>query len=224
MISIQSKIIFLSHALAPDTPAYGGGEGLKIEHFSQITAGDTANTLRYTLPNHLGTHIDAPRHFFDSGNTLTDFPAEFWIFKNPLLIDITANDGYLITPDEVEMSLKEDTDLLLIRTGFETYRGQERYWKDNPGIDPQLAIMIRKSHPKVRAVGIDFISLTSWHHRKKGREAHRNFLCPNCKRSQMIVVEDMALSHVKHKLSKVIVCPLMVLNADGGPCSVFGFY
>jgi kynurenine formamidase len=71
---------------------------MRIEPITRIAAGDTANTSRFVLPNHLGTHVDAPRHFFESGPALTDYPPKFWIFENPLLANVTGDDGYLIGP------------------------------------------------------------------------------------------------------------------------------
>ena len=43
---MTSKVVWLSHPLSPEIPAYGGGEGMRIEPITQIAAGDTANTSR----------------------------------------------------------------------------------------------------------------------------------------------------------------------------------
>ena len=110
---MKHPIIWLSHPLSADTPAYGGGEGMNIERITQIAAGNTANTSRFIFPNHLGTHIDAPHHFFDSGATVMDYPPEFWIFDNPLLVDVPGKDGYLISSKDVSEKLTSETDLLL---------------------------------------------------------------------------------------------------------------
>ena len=55
---MSSEVVWLSHPLSPESPAYGGGEGMRIEPITQIAAGDTANTSHFVLPNHLGTHVD----------------------------------------------------------------------------------------------------------------------------------------------------------------------
>ena len=219
---MRPMITWLSHPLSLNTPAYGGGEGMQIESITQIAAGDTANTSRFVLPNHLGTHIDAPRHFFDSGATLTDYSAEFWIFDTPILVDVPGDDGYLISSKDVEAVLTPNTDLLLLRTGYEAFRDNTRYWKHNPGLAPEFGKWIRESFPNIRAVGMDIISVTSRHHRIKGREAHRTLLDPNAYGNPVLPVEDMALGHVNWRLDRVIISPLRVNNADGGPCTIFG--
>lgn len=163
---MSSKVVWLSHPLCLETPAYGGWEGMRIEPISRIAAGDTANTSRFVLSNHLGTHVDAPLHFFDSGPSLTDYPPEFWLFENPLLVDVPGNDGYLIGPKDVEGAITPKTDLLLLRTGYEKFRRDSQYWEYNPGLDPELGTWLRKHFPNVRVVGMDVISVTSRHQRR----------------------------------------------------------
>ncbi|MFH0882964.1 MAG: cyclase family protein [bacterium] len=219
----MSKIIWLSHELAEDTPAYGGGESLKIDRLTSIAAGDTANTVRLTLPNHLGTHVDTPYHFAEDVPTLSDFPAEFWVFDRPVLIDVPGEEGHLIEPGDVAGHIPEGTDLLLLRTGFEKYRGEEVYWARNPGIAPSLGGWLREHYPTVRALGMDVISVTSSLHRMEGREAHRGLLDPNRPGHPILAIEDMALAEVDGRLARVVVSPLRLRRGDGGPCTVIGF-
>ena len=79
---MKKSIKLLSHILDSNTPSYGNRDHLNIEETSQISKGASANSSRWVFEtNHLGTHIDMPKHFFDDGQTLTDFPLDFWIFK-----------------------------------------------------------------------------------------------------------------------------------------------
>lgn len=220
---MSSKVVWLSHPLSPETPAYGGGEGMRIESITRITAGDTANTSRFVFPNHLGTHVDTPRHFFDSGPTLSNYPPEFWIFENPLIVDVPSDDGYLIGPKDMADAITPETDLLLLRTGYEKFRGNSRYWEHNPGLDPELGTWLRERFANVRVIGMDFISVTSRHHRGKGRAAHRALLDPNISGSPVLPLEDMGLANVVGRLRRVIIAPLRVCVANGGPCTVIGF-
>lgn len=220
---MRQEVVWLSHSLSPDSPAYGGGEGMEVQRISEISKGDTANSSRLILPNHLGTHIDAPRHFFDSGPVLMDYPADFWIFDSPTLVDVPGEDGYLISPEDIGAALSQETDLLLLRTGYEAYRGSPRYWERNPGLAPEFGAWLRENFPNLRAVGMDVISVTSRLHREKGREAHRYLLDPDGLGNPILPFEDMALGNVKRNLKKILVSPLRIIDADASPCTVFGF-
>ena len=220
---LPENSLWLSHVLAPETPAYGDGEHLRIKAMTRISRGDTANTTRYSIPNHLGTHLDAPLHFADGAPSLTDYEPDFWIFERPQLIDVPGKDGHLVGPADVIEPLEEGTDLLLLRTGYEEYRAEQRYWARNPGLHPDLGPWLRTKHATVRMVGMDVISVTSRLHREEGREAHRALLDPTQPGEPVLALEDMALLHVEGELARVIVAPLRVRNADGGPCTVIGF-
>ncbi len=201
---------------------YGGAAGLSIRQTTNIDAGDTANTCHWDFPNHIGTHIDAPHHFFNGAPCITDYPPEFWYFQHPRLVDIEAEDGYLIVPKDVENHLHSETDLLLLRTGYERYRSEDRYWQRNPGLSAELGLWLRREYPAVKMVGLDCISVTSRLHREEGRSAHQAFLDPDGKGHPVLLIEDMALAGTPGQLRQVIVAPLRVSKADGGPCTVVG--
>jgi arylformamidase len=219
----MGRPLWLSHQLEEGTPAYGGGAGFEREPVSRIADGGSANSSRYAFPNHLGTHLDAPRHFFDAGATLSEYGPESWIFDHPVLVDLPCAEDHLFGPSELEGKVPAGCDLLLIRTGFERYRAEERYWARNPGPSAALGGWLREKHPSVRALGLDLISVTARAHREEGRGAHRAFLDPAREGRPLLLIEDMALAAVSDPLRSVVVLPLRVREADGGPCTVLGW-
>jgi len=44
--------------------------------FGSIENGDIANSSYIKMSHHTATHIDFPKHFFNEGKTLEDFPIE----------------------------------------------------------------------------------------------------------------------------------------------------
>lgn len=213
-------MIYLSYKLSTNTPAYGGGTGLRVKEVSKIDNGDTANSLQLSFPNHIGTHIDAPSHFFDDGKKLTDYDPSFWIFNHPQCVDVPGGDGHLITISDIDKKINEQTDLLLLRTDYQQYRSQTRYWQKNPGLSEALAKELRQNYPHIRAVGVDFISITSRLHREEGKKAHREFLGAHYNSDPILIIEDMQLSNYYNEISRIIVLPLMIDNADGAPCTI----
>jgi len=218
----MSNYILLSHILDVNTPSYGGRDKLIIEHTSRIKDGKSANSSKWTFTsNHLGTHVDVPRHFFDNGKTITDYSPSEWIFYMVQVLDVPINTGRLIRIKDIDQNINKDIDLLIIRTGYEKFRKIEKYWNDNPGLAPELGVWLRKEFKDLRAIGFDFISLTSWKFRDIGKKAHRAFLDPDGKNSPIRIIEDMSLACINNEISEVIVAPLFINKSNGSPVSVF---
>ncbi len=215
--------IWLSHVLAANTPAYGGGAGLSIGVEKSLARGDSCNTLHLALSNHLGSHVDAPRHFFIDGKAVTDYSPEKWMFRHPLLLDLRVDAGELVGVAHVEPLCTESgasTDLLLLRTGMERVRTEETYWRESPGFSADLAPWLLDRFPLLAAIGLDTLSISSLCYRDEGRLAHRAFLGRDVR-----IFEDLALGAVSPGafLESVIALPLRISDGDGAPCSVIAY-
>jgi kynurenine formamidase len=210
------KSYYLSYFINKNTPQYGGDDAILISQRSTISKGDSSNSKNISMPNHVGTHIDFPRHFSINGKTINDYSADYWFFDNPYVLNYPAREEEIINFGEKFRTIPKATDILLINTGFQKYRGTEKYWKFNPGLSPDLAGKLRKECPKLKAVGFDFISLSSYQNRILGREAHKQFLVEH----DILIIEDMDFSLLRNKVSQLIAIPLMIDEADGSPVTV----
>jgi arylformamidase len=206
------KTIFLSHFINDQTPLYGGGKGLiKFEKISSISQGNTANSIYFRMPNHSGTHIDFPLHFSNDAKSINDYPPEFWIFRNVGFINSS-----ICSVENLFSELNKNIEFLIIKTGFGKYRGEKKYWSEQPIIPSALATSIKRNFPKIRAIGFDMISLTSKLDREEGRKAHEEFLL----KENILVVEDMDLCKINMPPLDLYVFPLLLEKADGSPCTV----
>ena len=206
---------YLSYFLDENTPIYGGERGaFIIEKTNSINEGSTSNNLRLSFPNHIGTHIDFPLHFRNSGKRCIDYPANFWIFNKVGVLFANV--------DEVEGKLDElssDIELLILKTGFGKNRQEIDYWLSQPVIPAHFASLFKKKFPFLRVFGFDLISLTSKLDRNEGKMAHSQFLLDY----EILILEDMNLDLLIKTPQKVIISPLQVANADGVPCTVIAF-
>ena len=206
---------------------YGGGQPPVISFDKRIARGDSCNTLDIVMTNHTGTHIDMPAHFVEDGRTLTDYQPEFWFSNKVACIFGDLNQPpaleILIGPEQFNFLIIDEIDdcceVILFKTGFGTLRGTEIYWKNPPGIDPDLPDYLRQVFPNLRFFGMDLISVSSFVAREKGRQTHKAFLDH---RSPILPIEDMNLTDLPKTLSNILVAPLYLDNADGAPCTVFG--
>ncbi len=222
----MSNFVLLSHILRQDTPSYGNRDKVIIRVNSSIKAGETANSSCLVLSNnHIGTHIDVPRHFSIDGKRTIDYPIGDYVFNKCQIVDLPKNMACLIGPDDLEnFSIQADVELLLIRTGFEALRGQDEYWDNNPGLAPELADYLRDKFPNLRCIGFDFISVTSWKHRAEGRLAHKAFLAPENSSNEIWAIEDMSLKDAPIDIMRIIVAPLMVEDGNGTAVTVIAEY
>ena len=215
-------LIWLSHILDARTPIYGGSRAFKVVSGKSTAVGDSCNTSLLTLPSHTGTHVDAPYHFIADGKTVDEYSPETWIFKYPFISEMPVNPGQLLSAKDLNYNLEpnKEVDLLLIRTGFEELRNEEIYWKEGPGLSADLVPLLLDCYPNLRAVGVDFISISSLKNRNEGRAVHKGFT-----EKGLLIFEDMALSGIGEgrSLEKVVALPLRFKNGDGAPCSIIGW-
>jgi kynurenine formamidase len=213
-------LVRLSHDLHEDTPSYPGTPPIRIRPLKQISRSDSSNTYLVELPNHIGTHIDTPNHFDPRGRKIAEFNIDELVFEKPLLIDIGKGPGELFAAEDFQ-PFKEriaESDFLLIRTGFETFRTKdpETYARKNPGFSPEAAKQIVEDFPQLRGMGFDLISLSSVEHREEGRAAHRQLLVGR----DFVIVEDMRLSELTDSPKRLFVVPVFLDGVDGMPCTV----
>jgi len=212
---------FLSYILDRNTPTYGDRNRFISEKRSSIVRGDVANDTHISTTLHIGTHLDMPYHFYQEGQTVEDFPDSFWSFEKPIFLDIQPQN--LVIYDEVVEELEKidniGQDILIIRTGSCNYRDSEKFWRENYGFSAKLYDYLISRFPDIRVIGFDSISISSFQNRQEGREAHKRFLNP---KKPILILEDMDLRGVSN-LNRVLIAPFRVADADGIPCTVFGW-
>lgn len=220
----MSKVIYLSYILDENTPSYGNRNKFVIEKKSDIEKGDIANDSNINTTVHIGTHIDMPYHFYEKGQTIEDFGADFWIFNKILFIDLQPEQ--LVIKNELIELLEEIEDigyeLLIIKTSICNTRKEESFWSNNYGFHPDIYDYLVEKFPKIRVMGFDSISVSSFQNRTLGREAHKRFLNPL---KSILLLEDMNLSNISEKteFEEIIVIPLRISKCDGLPCTVMGW-
>lgn len=223
---MRNKYIQLSHILSENTPSYGNRDKIEIRKNSSIQDGESANTSSYYISNnHIGTHIDVPFHFSDSGQKTFEIPINEYFYSKIGVVEVVCDEAKLIGIADLEYKLLNvdcDIELLLIKTGYENYRHTDKYWNDNPGLSPELADFLREKFLRLRCIGFDFISLTSWKYREFGKSAHLSFLSPEKSNRPILIIEDMSLFGLDIELENVIVLPLFIEDGNGGAVTVIG--
>jgi len=217
----MTKWAFLSYFLNVSTPMYGNEASFHTKYLKSIKKGDSCNTSLWNFSNHTGTHIDCPYHFSENGKKISDYSPEFWVINNCEFIDVNVNPGDIISSNHITLdTIDADIELLIIKTNFYRLRENKAYWQNNPGLHPDIADILRNNFKKLRMIGMDFISVSSFQNRLMGREAHKTFL--NHDLQPILLIEDMNLSSIESnsKIIHLFIAPLLVENADASPCTI----
>jgi len=114
--------------------------------------------------NHMGTHLDAPRHFVTKGKTVDQLPLN-WLWGPGVIVDLSdmLDDLDMFTPKDIEDRVEvREGDILFIHTGWHKYSfhsedaDEERYIHRHPG--PHYSICDWLLKKKVHVWGVDMIS------------------------------------------------------------------
>lgn len=218
------KAVLLSHVLSRQTPVYQGTLPVMVAPLRRIDSGDSSNTWALAMGNHVGTHVDAPRHFYDDGRAISNFAIEELIFERATIIDVPKGPGELVTKEDLEVYREEisSVSFIMVRTGIEELREKDpkTFAYNGPCFSAEAARYLASFHPGLRGLGTDSISIGSPRHREEGRGAHRILLALQ----NFLIVEDMALAGKVSRYDYVIVAPLMIEEVDSAPCTVIGLY
>src|SRR5512133_400720 len=87
----------ISVTISPDLPIWPGDPSLQLERFASMEEGSLYNATRINASLHMGTHVDAPRHFLRDGATIEQLP-----------LDVLTGPCYVVQlPDGVEAITRE---------------------------------------------------------------------------------------------------------------------
>lgn len=190
----------------------------------------------YTIltPEHGGTHLDAPIHFYENGETVDKLPLSKLTGK-AVVIDVSekalADRDYLI--DSVAVLAWEQEHgkipaqtMVLFRTGYgKYYPDREAYFGTSkigaeaipelhfPGIQPETALWLAKSR-NIKAVGLDTPSLD--YGQSKDFAAHQALM-----ENQIPGFENVAnLDQLPATGIFVVALPMKIKGGSGGPLRI----
>ena len=202
------KLIDVSVPLDATLPSYPGNVPFTLEAVKRIARGDSSNVSALHLSAHSGTHVDAPRHFFDDGLGTEALPLEMLIGRTRV-IELTSRTG--IDADELAgLDLSEDV-RVLFKTPNSRLWGSPEFHKDYVGVTESGAEHLIARGIKV--VGVDYLSVEEF--KKPGAPAHHVLLGGGA-----IVIEGLNLRDVDPGIYEMICLPLRIVGSDGAPARV----
>jgi len=232
----ERTVVDLTHAFDSETIYWPTESGFELEtRFEGYTEGGYYYTAHhFSAPEHGGTHIDAPIHFFEGGDTVDVIPLERLIGPG-IVVDVSAS----CATDADYLAGRADFDaweqahgpipagaIVLLRTGF------GRHWPDRvaymgtaargeeavaalhfPGLDPEVVPWLHGERG-IAVIGLDTPSID--HGPSSSFQAHVRLF-----EHHIPALENVAnLDRLPAAGFTVIALPMKIRGGSGGPTRI----
>jgi len=194
--------------LDANVPTYPHNTPYTLEPIKRIARGDSSNVSTLHLSAHSGTHVDAPRHFFDAGAGAEALPLDLLIGR-ARVVDLSATHS-VASEDLAAVDLSEDV-RLLIKTRNSRLWGSNAFHPDYVGVTESGARHLAERG--VKLVGVDYLSVEV--SKTPGAPAHHVLLGAG-----IIVIEGLNLRDVEPGIYDLFCLPLRIVGSDGAPARV----
>jgi len=204
----MNEIIDISVKLTPDTPVWPDSAGFKTFKTMSIDKGDPANVTRLDCDVHVGTHVDAPRHYINGGGTVDELSLDLMI--GPAVVVDFPQTGLITASLLNRLQISLDTQRLLMRTRNSHMWSNKTFHREYTALAPDAAQWIVDR--AIGLVGIDYLSVEPYGNRP---DVHRILLDAG-----VVIIEGLNLAHVAAGPYELVCLPLYIAEAEGAPARV----
>jgi arylformamidase len=198
------RVIDISRTISGDALVYPGDPPLAMEPLLSIRQGDPCNLTKLDWISHFLTHLDAPKHFLETGTGVDRIPLDACCGE-AIVVEV---EGEVVLPED----LPERGELLgrcvLFKTTNSKRWNPRRFLEDHVYLSGLTAISCAEAG--VKLVGIDYLSPDRY-----GDEAypvHRILL-----EAGIPILEGIDLVHVPPGRYRLFAFPLKIKEGDGSP-------
>jgi len=205
------RVVDLTQSMTNGMPVMEGITPPTFRDLAEVAADGYAMS-QYTFVNHTGTHVDAPAHQIAGGATLDDIPLDRLVTE-ALTIDLTTHQPGPVGLDVLGRFLPEvrPNDIVLLRSGNAANWGTAAYWSG--WCYPDAAAAAALVQAGVSGVGFDGPSADPVD--SVDYELHHVWLAGGA-----IILENLAAMDQLPARCRIVVAPLKVSGANGGPARV----
>jgi len=198
----------ISLTISSDLPTWPDDPALELEQIRSMEKGAVVNVTRISSSVHVGTHIDAPRHFIADGSTVEQLPLD--VLTGPCYV-VQLPDGVEAITSEVlertEITSEMKRILFGTRNSHLWARGETKFQTDFVGITEDGAEWLVEHG--VQLVGVDYLSVAPY---SDLMTPHLTLLGRG-----VIIVEGLNLSNVMRGFYDLYCLPLKIAGSDGAP-------
>jgi len=165
------------------------------------------NEKHLSLYSHTGTHCDAPAHILANGKTLDNIPVSRFFGKGMVVeVHESVISKKFLTPFKNRL---QETDFLLLNTGWAARWGNESYFEDFPVLDTEAAEFLASF--SIKGIGVDAVSVDPAE--SNDLAIHKILL-----EREIIIIENLTnLEKLPENGFTFSTFPLKIKNGDGSP-------
>ena len=199
------RIHDISRPLSTDTPVWSGDEPFRLRWSGRIADGNLVNVSAIDTSTHIGTHVDAPLHVVDGGQSVDALPLDS--FLGPArVVAVEPDERNLVQVAALgEIPLGEPPRLLL-RTRSDLPRGGGSH--PFPGIAGETADTLVAAG--IKLVGIDTPGVDPAD--SEELSSHHCFAAGG-----VVWIENLDLSGVEPGVYELVALPLRLVGGDASP-------
>lgn len=218
--------IELSYPYSDNMPVFPGTPQNEYIFTHNMNKGDHCNKGYFTHYTHNGSHVDAPFHFDNKGQTIDQIPIDYFIYNNPCIIAKKLLRSELISLELVKSSVNKinDADIILFYSGYSRYRNQKEIFLDDfPTLSLEAAKYIREKLTNIKAIAIDVISIESITSSAATKNIiHKTLLDTDLYPTEpLLIYEDINIARViGKKINRIYAFPLRLEGMDASPVNM----
>ena len=224
----------VSPTYSPQLPLFFAMPGVGVRSIAdrapEESAGVSANV--WELPEHSGSHVDAPNHFVQGGASIDELRADVLFFKPFKKFDVSVDDpqpGQPVTRAALESAAQrggfelEKGDIAIIEFGWDRYLpggpdGKDAAWwgANEPGLSEDACEYLANAEVQAVACDTSACDMTFDQCQITGGPGHSQWFLPN----GILIIEGLVNLASAPATGTFVALPLKLAAGTGSPLRV----
>jgi arylformamidase len=200
----MSQIIDISWPISASMTSYKNNNPVTITH-NKTFERDGLRDSALHLNSHTGTHVDAPSHFLEGGNSIDQYSLDSLVGCT-VVIDMSHIEGG-ITDQDLHGHVVNPGEIVLLKTKNSQLEPTTQFDVNFAYLAPSAAALLVQHG--VKAVGIDYLSIER---NSPNHETHSALLSKN-----IPIIEGLRLGHVTPGRYQFYCLPLASVGLEAAP-------
>ncbi|MGE5549268.1 MAG: cyclase family protein [Bacteroidota bacterium] len=195
----------ITMTLAPGMLLYPGDPPLRFTEEKSIARGDAYNLTVISFGSHTGTHIDAPKHFYDDGTAVDRLELDYFLGEAKVF-EIPGKEA--VEPQDLRDLDIGPGDRVLLKTRNSALLAQGVFDTGFTYLTPPAARYL--ADKSIRTLGFDWLSVEK--HNAGSADAHYILL-----QAHIVLIEGLDLRGVPPGKYQLTALPLKIADGNGSP-------